>query len=74
MVRCDHDGGLVRISPPLEPINGIDELRRFRSIFLILQWQKEDTGNKKFMLNSAYRSVDRRSLGIYFQAFLPIIC
>jgi hypothetical protein len=69
VVRCDHDEGLVvRISPPLKPINGIGELGRFRSIFLILRWQKKDTGKKKFMLNSAYRSVGRRSLDIYSSA------
>jgi hypothetical protein len=67
VARFNHDEGLVRISLPLKPINGI-EFRRFRSVFLILQWQKEEVRHKKkkkFMLNSAYRSAVRRSLDIY---------
>jgi hypothetical protein len=39
----------------------------FRSVFLTLRWQKEDTRKKKF-LNSAYRNIGRRSLDICSQA------
>jgi hypothetical protein len=52
VVRSGHDEGLGRIS--------------FRSVFLILRWQKEK--RRKF-LNSAYMNVGRRSLGMCSQAF-----
>jgi hypothetical protein len=68
VVRSDHDEGLVRISLPLKSINRI-ELGRFRIIYLILQWPKEEEGKedtrKKIMLNYAYKSVERHSLSIY---------
>jgi hypothetical protein len=60
VVRSGHNEGLGRIS--------------FRSVFLILRWQKEkkkDTRKKKF-LNSAYMNVSRHSLGIYSQAFCRV--
>jgi hypothetical protein len=59
VVRCDHDEGLERIS--------------FRSVFLVLQWQKEEEGrHKKKFLNSAYMNVGRRSLDICSQAFCQV--
>jgi hypothetical protein len=60
VVRCDHDEGLERIS--------------FRSVFLVLQWQKEEEGRhkKKKFLNSAYMNVGRRSLGICSQVFCQV--
>jgi hypothetical protein len=59
MVRSGHDEGLGRII--------------FRSVFLILWWQKEDTRKKKF-LNSAYRNVGRRSFGHLFSGHLSSVC
>jgi len=41
VVRSNHDEGLVRINMSLKPING-SELGRFRLVFLILRWQKEE--------------------------------
>jgi hypothetical protein len=69
VVRSNHDERLVRICLPLKPITSI-ELWRFRSIFLILRWQKkkkEDTRKNKFILNSAYKNVGRSSLNICSQ-------
>jgi hypothetical protein len=53
VVRSDHDEGLEIIS--------------FRSVFLILRWEKEEEEKnirKKKFLHFACRNVDRRSLGI----------
>ena len=46
VVRSDHDEGPVRINLPIKSITGI-ELGRFRLVFFILYWQKEEEGRHK---------------------------
>jgi hypothetical protein len=59
VIRSSHDEGLGRII--------------FRSVFRILQWQKEEEDDKrKKFLNSACKNVGSRSLGIYSQAFCRV--
>jgi hypothetical protein len=72
MVRSDNDEGLVRISLPLKLITGI-ELGRFRSVFLILRWQKEKGRHKKEVYTQLrLQDVGRRSLDICFQVFCRV--
>ena len=60
MVRFGHDKGPGRIS--------------FRSVFLILRWQKEEEERrqKKKFLNFAYMNIGRCSLGICSQGFRQV--
>jgi hypothetical protein len=62
VIRSDHDEGLVRISLPLKPITGI-ELRRFRSVFLILRCRTQER------INSVYGNVSCRSAGTCSESF-----
>jgi hypothetical protein len=72
MVRFDNDEGLVRISLPLKLITEI-ELGRFRSVFLILWWQKEEGRYKKEVYTQLrLQDVGRRSLDICFQVFCRV--
>jgi hypothetical protein len=91
VVRFDQDEGPVKISMPLKPINGrvgkiqiifsylMVELGGSKSVFLILfgsRRKKEDKRKKKFMPNSAYKSVRvlAAALGHLFSGLLSSAC